>query len=161
MGVIYYISRGSGKTLLRRTKRWRNHIFSSFWASKTWNWMWNKWNAITYQLQIVYIFISKIYLTFKTSLMTPKWQKLASLALEICTLFSSLMQSLLPKDTLLRTYLDKKWWNYGLTLCILMCTSTWNDTINLGWFIAFTTKLFKQCNALRMLNNGNDHDNSA
>ena len=37
--------------------------------------------------------------------MKPKWQKLASLAQEICTLcFGSLVQSLLPKDTLLRTY---------------------------------------------------------
>ena len=38
--------------------------------------------------------------------MKPKWQKLASLAQEICkTSFSSLVQSLLPRDTLLRTYL--------------------------------------------------------
>ena len=38
--------------------------------------------------------------------MKPKWQKLASLAQEICTSsFSSSVQSLLPKDTLLRTYL--------------------------------------------------------
>ena len=42
--------------------------------------------------------------------MTPKWQKLASLAQEIWTLysFSSLVQSLLPKDTLLRTYLHSQ-----------------------------------------------------
>ena len=42
--------------------------------------------------------------------MKPKWQKLASLAQEIyahCS-FSSLMQSLLPKDTLLRTYLKSR-----------------------------------------------------
>ena len=38
--------------------------------------------------------------------MTPKWQKLASLAQENAhSSFSSLVQSLLPKDTLLRTYL--------------------------------------------------------
>ena len=41
----------------------------------------------------------------------PKWQKLASLAQEICTLvqnssFSSLVQSLLPKDTLLKNAFD-------------------------------------------------------
>ena len=37
--------------------------------------------------------------------MRPKWPKLASLSQEICTLsFSYLVQSLLPKDTLLRTY---------------------------------------------------------
>ena len=36
--------------------------------------------------------------------MKPEWQKLASLAQEICTSFSSLVQSLLPRDTLLRTY---------------------------------------------------------
>ena len=42
--------------------------------------------------------------------MTPKWQKLASLAQEICTLyFLSLVQSLLPKDTLLRTYLKSRY----------------------------------------------------
>ena len=35
--------------------------------------------------------------------MNPKWQKLASLAQEICTSFSSLVQSLLPKNILLRT----------------------------------------------------------
>ena len=93
-------------------------IFSSFWAHKTWNWMWN----ITYKLEIE-TFLFKKYLTLKT--------------------------------------FDMKWWNNGLTLCILMCSSTWNDTINLGWFIALTTKLFKQRNAVRMLNNGNDHDNSA
>ena len=41
------------------------------------------------------------------SLMKPKWQKLASLANEIYahSSFSSLVQSSLPKDTLLRTYL--------------------------------------------------------
>ena len=37
--------------------------------------------------------------------MKPKWQKLANLAQEICTSFSPLMQSLLPRDILLRTYL--------------------------------------------------------
>ena len=43
--------------------------------------------------------------TIRGSLMTPKWQKLASLAQEICTLwFHTLVQSLLLKDTLLRTY---------------------------------------------------------
>ena len=37
--------------------------------------------------------------------MTPKWQKLASLALNYAhSGFSSLVQSLLPRDTLLRTY---------------------------------------------------------
>ena len=39
--------------------------------------------------------------------MKPKWQKLASLAQKICTLwfqFFGQVQSLLPKDTLLRTY---------------------------------------------------------
>ena len=37
--------------------------------------------------------------------MTPKWQKVASLAQEYAhSGFSSLVQSLLPKDTLLRTY---------------------------------------------------------
>ena len=37
--------------------------------------------------------------------MKPKWEKLANLAQEICTLlFSSLLKSLLLKDTLLRTY---------------------------------------------------------
>ena len=38
--------------------------------------------------------------------MKPKWQKLASLAQEICKLysFSSLVQSSLPKDILLKTY---------------------------------------------------------
>ena len=37
--------------------------------------------------------------------MKPKWQKLASLAQEYAhSSFSSLVQSLLPKDTLLRTY---------------------------------------------------------
>ena len=36
--------------------------------------------------------------------MKPKWQKQASLAQEIAhSSFSSLVQSLLPKDTLLRT----------------------------------------------------------
>ena len=41
--------------------------------------------------------------------MPPKWQKLASLAQNICRLwFQSLVQSLLPKDTLLRTYLNSK-----------------------------------------------------
>ena len=43
--------------------------------------------------------------TIRGSLMTPKWQKLASLAQEICTLcFHTLVQSLLVKDNLLRTY---------------------------------------------------------
>ena len=38
--------------------------------------------------------------------MTPKWQKLASLAQKYAhSGFSSLMQSLLSKNTLLRTYL--------------------------------------------------------
>ena len=37
--------------------------------------------------------------------MKPKWQKLASLAKKIYSSFSSLVQSLLPKDILLRTYL--------------------------------------------------------
>ena len=39
--------------------------------------------------------------------MNPNWQKLASLAQEIYahSSFSSLMQSLLQRDTLLRTYL--------------------------------------------------------
>ena len=38
--------------------------------------------------------------------MKPKWQKLASPSQEIITLyFSSFVKSLLPKDTLLRTYL--------------------------------------------------------
>ena len=42
--------------------------------------------------------------------MKPKWQKLASLVQEICTLgFSSLVQPLLPKDTLLRTYFSRKY----------------------------------------------------
>ena len=37
--------------------------------------------------------------------MKPKWQKLASLAQEYApSSFSCLVQSLLPKDTLLRTY---------------------------------------------------------
>ena len=37
--------------------------------------------------------------------MKPKWQKLASLAQEICALwFQFFGASLLPKDTLLRTY---------------------------------------------------------
>ena len=41
--------------------------------------------------------------------MKPKWQKLASLAQEYAhSSFSSLVQSLLPKDTLLRTYLPIK-----------------------------------------------------
>ena len=39
--------------------------------------------------------------------MTPKWRKLASLAQEIWTSsFSSLVQSLLPKDTLLKNIFD-------------------------------------------------------
>ena len=38
--------------------------------------------------------------------MKPKWQKLASLAQKYAhSSFSSLVQPLLPKDTLLRTYL--------------------------------------------------------
>ena len=38
--------------------------------------------------------------TIRGSLMTPKWQKLASLAQEIAhSGFSSLVQSLLPNDT--------------------------------------------------------------
>ena len=38
--------------------------------------------------------------------MKPKWQKLASLARKyVHSSFSSLVQSLLPKDTGLRTYL--------------------------------------------------------
>ena len=38
--------------------------------------------------------------------MKPKWQKLASLArIYANSSFNSLLQSLLPKDTLLRTYL--------------------------------------------------------
>ena len=38
--------------------------------------------------------------------MKPKWQKLASLAQKFAhSSFISLVQSLLPKDTLLRTYL--------------------------------------------------------
>ena len=38
--------------------------------------------------------------------MKPNWQKLASLARKYAhSSFSSLVQSLLPKDTLLRTYL--------------------------------------------------------
>ena len=39
--------------------------------------------------------------------MKPNWQKLASLAQKICTLKFQFffVQSLLPKDTLLRTYL--------------------------------------------------------
>ena len=38
--------------------------------------------------------------------MTPKWQRLAGLAQEICTLwFQCFGESLLPKDNLLRTYL--------------------------------------------------------
>ena len=41
--------------------------------------------------------------------MKPQWQKLASLAQENAhSGFNSLVQSLLPKDTLLRTYLSKK-----------------------------------------------------
>ena len=37
--------------------------------------------------------------------MKPKWQKLASLAQEMYTLqFQFFVQSLLPKDALLRTY---------------------------------------------------------
>ena len=44
--------------------------------------------------------------TIRGSLMKPKWQKLASLAQEYAhSSFSSFVQSLLPKDTLLRTYL--------------------------------------------------------
>ena len=44
--------------------------------------------------------------TIRGSLMTPKGQKLASLARKyVHSSFSSLVQSLLPKDTLLRTYL--------------------------------------------------------
>ena len=41
--------------------------------------------------------------------MTPKWQKLASLAQKYAhSSFSSLVQSLLPRDTLLRTYFMQK-----------------------------------------------------
>ena len=41
--------------------------------------------------------------------MTPKWQKLASLPRKYAhSGFSSLVQSLLPKDTILRTYLIAK-----------------------------------------------------
>ena len=41
--------------------------------------------------------------------MKPKWQKLASLARKYAhSSFSSLVQSLLPRDTLLRTYLTRK-----------------------------------------------------
>ena len=36
--------------------------------------------------------------------MKPKWQKLASLRKYAHSSFGSLLQSLLPKDTLLRTY---------------------------------------------------------
>ena len=44
--------------------------------------------------------------TIRGSLMKSKWQLLASLAQEICTPgFNSLVQSLLPRDTILRTYL--------------------------------------------------------
>ena len=45
--------------------------------------------------------------TIRGSLMTPKWQKLASLAQETCSFysFSSLVQSLLPMDTLFKTHL--------------------------------------------------------
>ena len=40
--------------------------------------------------------------------MKPKWQKLASLPQKYAdSSFSSLVQSLLPKDTLLRTYSNK------------------------------------------------------
>ena len=46
------------------------------------------------------------YETIRQSLMKPKWQKLASLARKYAhSSFSSLVKSLLPKDTLLRTYL--------------------------------------------------------
>ena len=42
--------------------------------------------------------------------MKPHWRGLASLAQEMCTRssFGSLVQSLLPKDTILRTYLHSK-----------------------------------------------------
>ena len=41
--------------------------------------------------------------------MKPKWQKLASLAQKcVHSSFMSLVQSLLPKDTLLRTYLPNR-----------------------------------------------------
>ena len=48
----------------------------------------------------------------------PLWQKLASLAQEVCTLwFQFFVQALLPKDTLLRTYLPH-WRMLMLTLSI-------------------------------------------
>ena len=44
--------------------------------------------------------------TIRGSLMTLKWQKLASLAQEICTLWFQFFGAVfLPNDTLLRTYL--------------------------------------------------------
>ena len=44
--------------------------------------------------------------TIRGSLMTLKWQKLASLAQEICTLWFQFFGAvILPNDTLLRTYL--------------------------------------------------------
>ena len=53
--------------------------------------------------------------------MKPQWQKVASLALENAhSSFSSLVQSFLPKDTPLRTYLMEK-----RKLVVLLLLSSW------------------------------------
>ena len=49
--------------------------------------------------------------------MKPKWQKLASLAQKNArSSLSSMVHPLLPKDTILRTYLNKKWYTGGIQM---------------------------------------------